>query len=131
LLGGGATTFFLMSGSDKKEEKAKINLPPPPGPMTTFIFPKILADLKTGLCKGNYLSMRFMVEVGTNYTKSIQKHQPKLLETIMLQLRSLERKSLIGKVGADQLRADITTIINNKIKPGKIESVIFKEFILQ
>ena len=75
--------------------------------------------------------MRFMVEVGTNYTKSIQKHQPKLLETIMLQLRSLERKSLIGKVGADQLRADITTIINNKIKPGKIESVIFKEFILQ
>lgn len=99
--------------------------------MTTYTFPKVLADLKTGLCKANYLSMRFMVEVGKNYTKNIQKHQPKLLEGVQLHLRSLERKDLVGKVGSDKLRVDITTIINNKIKPGKIEGVIFKEFILQ
>ena len=131
LLVGGGAAFFLLSGFGDKEKKAKLNLPPPPGPVTTYTFPKILADLKTGLCKANYLSMRFMVEVSKNYTKALQTHQLKLLESVQLHLRSLERQDLVGKVGADELRVDITTIINNKIKPGKIEGVIFKEFILQ
>ena len=131
LLVGGGAAFFLLSGSGGEEKKAKLNLLPPPGPVTTYTFPKILADLKTGLCEANYLSMRFMVEVGKNYTKALKTHQLKLLESVQLHLRSLERKDLVGKVGADELRVDITTIINNKIKPGKIEGVIFKEFFLQ
>ena len=130
LIGGGAA-FFLLSGSDKASKKAKVDLPPPPGPMTTYSFPKVLADLKTGKCRSPYLSMRFMVEVGKNYTKVIQKKQPKLLEGVQLHLRSLERQDLVGKVGSDRLRADIFNIINRMIKPGKIEGVIFKEFILQ
>ena len=130
LIGGGATAFFMLSVSGDKK-MAKVNLPPPPGPITTYSFPKVLADLKTGLCRSPYLSMRFMVEVGKNYTKSLQSKQIKLMETVQLHLRSLERQDLVGKVGSDRLRADIITIINRKIKPGKIEGVIFKEFILQ
>jgi len=129
LIAGGATAFFMLSGSGGKQE-AKIELPQP-GPMTTYIFPKVLADLKTGLCRANYLSMSFMVEVGKNYTKSLQTHEVKLVEGVMLHLRSLERKDLVGKVGSDQLRVDIINIINAKIKPGRVEGVIFKEFILQ
>ncbi len=130
LIGGGATAFFLLSGNGNLAI-VELPPPPPPGPMTTHTFPKITTDLKTGLCKANYLSMRFMVEVGTNFTKSLQKKEAKLMEGVRLHLRSFERKDLAGKVGSDRLRADIITIINGMIKPEKIEGVIFKEFILQ
>lgn len=133
LIGGGVTAFFLLSGSGKHKE-AHVNLPPPPpepGPMTTYDFPKILADLKTGQCRATYLSTRIMVEVGKNYTKALQTKQVKIVESVMLHLRSLERQDLVGKAGADRLRADLIAIINRFASPGKIEGVIFKEFILQ
>ncbi|MEQ8195370.1 MAG: hypothetical protein RIB59_12865, partial [Rhodospirillales bacterium] len=91
LIGGGTTAFFLLTG--KKDQHVEVPLPPPPpepGSMTTYDFPKILADLKTGQCRSNFLSARFMVEVGKNYTKDLQTKQPKIVEGMMLHLRSFE-----------------------------------------
>jgi flagellar FliL protein len=129
VLGGGVTAFVMLSGSKPKE--AKVNLPPPPGEITNYSFPKVLADLKTGQCKANYLSMRFFVEVGKNYTKAIQQKQPKIMEGIMLHLRSFERQDVVGREGDRRVKTDLTTIINRHIKLGKIEGIVFKEFILQ
>jgi flagellar FliL protein len=136
LIGGGVTAFFLLSGSgkDKGARQATVALPPPPldpGPMTIYDFPKVLADLKTGECRSSYLSARFMVEVGKNYTKDLQAKQDKIVEGVMLHLRSLERKDLVGKAGSDRMRADLISIINNIAKPAKVEGLVFKEFILQ
>ncbi|MEX2451443.1 MAG: flagellar basal body-associated FliL family protein [Rhodospirillales bacterium] len=136
LIGGGVTAFFLLSGSEKDKgvQQAAVALPPPPpdpGPVTTYDFPKVLADLKTGECRSNFLSARFMVEVGKNYTKDLQAKQDKIVEGVMLHLRSLERKDLVGKEGSDRMRADLISIINNIAKPAKVEGIVFKEFILQ
>jgi flagellar FliL protein len=129
ILGGGAAAFFMLSGDGKKE--AKVNLPPPPGEMTMYAMPKFLSDLKTGKCRANYIKMRISVEVGKNYTKLLQTKQPKIMEALQLQMRSYERQDLIGREGDKRVRADLITIINRHIKPGKIEGILFKEFLLQ
>lgn len=128
VLGGGAAAFFLLSGGKKE---AKVNLPPPPGEITTYSMPKFLSDLKTGKCRANYIKMRVAVEIGKNYTKALQAKQPKILEALQLQMRSYERQDLVGREGDKRVRADLITIINRHITPGKIEGILFKEFILQ
>lgn len=129
VLGGGATAFFLLTGDGKKE--AKVNLPPPPGEITSYSMPSFLSDLKTGKCRANYIKMKVAVEIGKNYTKSLQKNQPKIMEALRLQMRTYERQDLIGREGDKRVRADLITIINRHIKPGKIEGILFKEFLLQ
>ena len=38
---------------------------------------------------------------------------------------------MVGKKGSDKFRLDVTGIINNKLAPSRIQSLIFKEFIVQ
>ncbi|MGB0683756.1 MAG: flagellar basal body-associated FliL family protein [Magnetovibrionaceae bacterium] len=128
LLGGiGAGVMMFLGGdSDDDQPKAEVAIP------VFHELPGMLVDLKTGRCRAPYLKITMVLTVlgqeGINRAKEVE---PVLMDTVQAHLRDTEREELVGKAGADKLRADVLTIVNSALAPQRADSVLFKEFLLQ
>lgn len=134
LIIGGSTAYFmgyLDSLLGKPVTHAEVELPPPPAPPVNYDLPRKKADLKTGTCRASFLQYQLILEVSEDYTREIEEIQPKLMDAYQVFLREQRREDLSGRKGAEMLRRELANITNQMIKPHRIESVIFKEFILQ
>jgi len=129
--GGGAAWYFglLDSVLENKggSKTATIDL----GVPVRYELPMIKADLKTGQCKSALVRTVIVVEIGSNDQERLQAMQLRIVDVISTYLRDFERQDMVGKKGSDKFRTDTTRIINNMIAPSRIQSLIFKEFIVQ
>ncbi len=129
--GGGAAWYFGLfdSASEKKggSKVAVIDL----GVPVRHELPMIKADLKTGRCKSALVRTVIVVEIGSKDLKRMEAMQLRITDAISTYLRDYERQDMVGKKGSDRFRLDTTRIINNMIAPSRIQSLIFKEFIVQ
>lgn len=132
LLVGGTTAYFMgwmhdMLGIEQEKSIALIEL----GESVTHELPQIKADLKVGKCRSPFLRAHFTVQLSDRDLDRLESGQEKVMEQIILHLRDQERSDLVGKAGAEKIRFDIITIINNVIAPARIHGITFKEFVLQ
>ena len=91
----------------------------------------IKADLKTGRCKSALVRAVIVVEIGSKDLQRMEAMQLRITDAISTYLRDYERQDMVGKQGSDKFRLDTTHIINNMIAPSRINSLIFKEFLVQ
>lgn len=94
-------------------------------------FPEMMVDLKTGTCRAPYVRFRMAVEAVGGARGTVTDLQPQIIDAVQQRLRSMERHELVGVEGADHVRNEAREVINRVIAPERINSVIFKKFVLQ
>jgi len=132
IAGGGAAAYFTglldpLLGRKTGSKVATLDL----GTPVTHQLPQIKADLKTGRCSSPLIRTTLVIQLASTDLPRLQASELRVVDSVRTYLRDHERQELVGKAGTDKLRADLTTIINNAILPAKIQSILFKEFILQ
>jgi flagellar FliL protein len=128
--GGGAYYFGLLDsllGLEKGSKIAILDL----GAPVRYELPMIKADLKTNKCRSALVRTVIVVELGSKDLKRLEAMQLRIMDGISTYFRDLERQDLVGRKGSDKFRYDATRIINNMIAPARIQTLIFKEFIVQ
>jgi flagellar protein FliL len=133
IIGGSAAFFlgFLDSLLGRPATHAEVELPPPPAPPILYELQKKKADLKTGKCRAPFLQYQITLEVSKDYANEIRDLEPKIVDAFQIFLRDQTREDLSGRAGAENLRHELGNIVNEMIRPHRIEGVIFKQFILQ
>ncbi len=124
--GGGGAYFFIFSGGGAAT--ATVELPAPP---IYHDFQSLTVDLKTDRCRSPYLKFQPTIQLSATHLPRLKEAEVKIIDNINTYLRSQTRSDLVGKEGADKLRAGIIGIINREIAPAKALTVLFKEFIIQ
>lgn len=136
LSGTGGTLYFLgaldpllgtQHAADDVGEDTAIDL----GTPVYYDLPEQLADLKTGQCRAPFLKFQVTVQVYERDLPIVKQQQPKIIDRTQQLLREQMRQDLVGKEGAEALRANLVLIINNAIKPAQVHNVLFKQFVLQ
>ncbi|MGB0671515.1 MAG: flagellar basal body-associated FliL family protein [Rhodospirillales bacterium] len=126
--GGGFGAMMVLGGDGEDDSKPSAEMAIP----VYHELPEMLVDLKTGRCRSPYLKITIVMTVrGQEGVARAREVEPLLMDTIQSHLRDTEREELLGKAGADQLRADILTIAGSAMAPAKVEGVLFKQFLLQ
>jgi len=132
IAGGGAAAYFTgvldpLLGRKTGSKVATIDL----GMPVTHQLPQIKADLKTGKCSAPLIRTTIVVQLASTELPRLQGSELRVVDSIRTYLRDQERQEMVGKAGTDKLRVDLTNIINNVIVPAQIQSILFKEFVLQ
>jgi flagellar FliL protein len=123
----GAYAFFLAG---KKEEKVAIPAPKPP---TFFDLPDVLVNLATpGTDKTQYLKVKLVLELSDPaLVEQIKPVLPRVMDTFQVFLRELRSSDLEGSAGTYRLKEEMTRRVNAAIAPGRVNAVLFKEFLVQ
>ena len=132
ILGGGGGAYFAglfdsSPGAKGPTRIAVIDL----GESVMHEFPQIKADLKTGKCRSPLLRITFILQMRSTDLKRVQAMELRITDAIRSYLRDRERSDLVGRKGEERMRFETTQIINDLIAPSKIQSILFKEFVLQ
>ncbi len=132
IAGGGAAAYFtgiLHSAFGIKigAKVATLDL----GTPVTHQLPQIKADLKTGRCSAPLIRTTIVVQLNSTDLPRLQASELRVVDQIRTYLRDQQRQDMVGKAGTDKLRGELTEIINHAILPAKIQSILFKEFVLQ
>ncbi len=130
LMGGGAYYMGLVHkimGWEKAVKTAELSI----GKPVLHELPQIKTDLKTGECRAPFMRATVQVQLSPEDLKRLQEANDRVMDAILTHLRDQERQSVVGKEGAERLRFELVQIIDNVIRPGKVHTVLFKEFIVQ
>lgn len=132
VLGGSGAAYYFgvfdsLMGGKSSSKIATIDL----GVPIRHELPMIKADLKTGKCRSPLLRAVLVVEIGSKELPRLEAMQLRINDAVATYLRDFERQDMVGRQGSDRFRKATSNIINNLIAPARIQSVIFKEFIIQ
>ena len=131
--GGGAigTLYYLGLVGGKADSSGRQVAVVSLGAPEIIDLPEMNVDLKVGTCRSPYLRFRMSIEAAGSARAVVTEQQPRIMDAIQQHLRGQERQQLVGTEGADRLRNDARDAINRLIAPERINSVIFKKFVLQ
>jgi len=132
IIAGVGGAFFMGafdSGHDRADVAEVVEIPP--GPLVYHDFPQLVVDLKKTSSRIHYIKIKVVAEIVTRDLKLLEESELKITDKIQSYLRSQSRKELSGSAGTEKMRADITVIINQIMAPVKIDSVLFREILLQ
>jgi flagellar FliL protein len=139
LLGGAGLFFFLSSGSSAPAEDAH-------GAATTgehggvieaghtFIFnlPPMLVNLNNGTEGESFMKLTVALEVANEEMMlEIQPRMAKVVDAFQVYLRELRKSDLEGSAGVYRLKEELLRRVNVAIYPSRVESVLFKEILVQ
>jgi flagellar protein FliL len=130
LAGGGAWGAYSFFLSGKKEEKVAVPVVKPP----TFLdLPDVLVNLAgTAPDKTQYLKVKLVLELADPaLIEQIKPVLPRVMDTFQVFLRELRPTDLEGSAGTYRLKEELTRRVNAAIAPGRINAVLFKEFLVQ
>jgi flagellar FliL protein len=126
---GGTSYFFLFAS--KKDAAAEIAAAAAPD---TFIFnlPTMTVNLN-GEGKGeSFMKLTVALEVADQAMMTkIQPRMAKVIDAFQVYLRELRRSDLEGSAGIYRLKEELLRRVNVAIAPEHIESILFKEILVQ
>lgn len=127
VLGGGgygAASFFGVFNS----ETAVVEQAPP----IFFDLPEMTVNLSTIDQRPQYLRARIALEMHDKKTlAAVEEVLPRVLDAFQVYLRELRASDLEGSAGIYRLKEELVRRINLAIHPAEIDSVVFKEIIVQ
>lgn len=137
--GAGGGLFYLgfldsMLGIEHEDLDAKAEGGDKPLDLGTPIYHEMsefVADLKTNECRAPFLKLSLTIQIDQADQAVLIEREPKIIDRILRHLREQERQDLVGKAGAESLRAEVLLIIDATIKPAKVQNVLFRSMILQ
>lgn len=71
------------------------------------------------------------VQLSPDDVSRLEDNQDLVMDGILTHLRGQERQHLVGKEGSERLRFELVQVIENKLKPIKVHTVLFKELVVQ
>ncbi len=132
LLGGAGLFFFLSSGSS--EASAEGGHAAPVMSTDTFIFnlPPMMVNLNGGGETQSFMKLTVALEVADEAMMTqIQPRLAKVVDAFQVYLRELRRSDLEGSAGIYRLKEELLRRVNLAIYPAHVESVLFKEILVQ
>ena len=136
LLGGGAAFFFLSSGTAEAEHSAEAT--DGHGGVIeaahTFIFnlPPMIINLNNEADGEAFMKLTVALEVANEEMMlEIQPRMAKVIDAFQVYLRELRKSDLEGSAGVYRLKEELLRRVNVAIYPSRVESVLFKEILVQ
>ena len=140
LLGGAGLFFFLSSSSAPAGDAAHAEAAGDGHGETvaaghTFIFnlPPMIVNLndQEGQ-KGAFMKLTVALEVANEEMMiEIQPRMAKVVDAFQVYLRELRRSDLEGSAGVYRLKEELLRRVNVAIYPSRVESILFKEILVQ
>lgn len=141
LLGGAGLFFFLSSSSAPAatdEHGAAATSDGHGGVVAaghTFIFnlPPMIVNLSDeNAQKGAFMKLTVALEVANQEMMvEIQPRMAKVVDAFQVYLRELRRSDLEGSAGVYRLKEELLRRVNVAIYPSRVESILFKEILVQ
>jgi flagellar FliL protein len=147
LLGGAGLFFFLSSGSAPAEGEHGAAAADGHGATAadghggtaaaghTFIFnlPPMIVNLNAEEGqKEAFMKLTVALEVANQETMlEIQPSMAKVVDAFQVYLRELRRSDLEGSAGVYRLKEELLRRVNVAIYPTRVESILFKEILVQ
>ncbi|GLQ09012.1 hypothetical protein GCM10007913_09440 [Devosia yakushimensis] len=132
LLGGAGLYYFLSSGSSAESgsghEAAAAEAP------HTFIFnlPPMTVNLSNEAGGQSFMRLSIALEVANqDVMTAIQPSMAKVTDAFQVYLRELRKSDLEGSAGIYRLKEELTRRVNVAIYPQRVESILFKEILVQ
>jgi flagellar FliL protein len=132
LLGGAGAVYFLMSGTpdEAKAERAQAAA----AVSQTFIFnlPTMIVNLNDSSQPGAVMKLTVALEVANEEMMvEIQPRLAKVIDAFQVYLRELRKTDLEGSAGVYRLKEELLRRVNVAIYPSQVESILFKEILVQ
>jgi flagellar protein FliL len=139
---GGAGLFFFLSSSSAPVEDAEHGATATEGEHAgaaaaghTFIFnlPPMIVNLNAEEGqKEAFMKLTVALEVANQETMvEIQPSMAKVVDAFQVYLRELRRSDLEGSAGVYRLKEELLRRVNVAIYPSRVESILFKEILVQ
>lgn len=93
-------------------------------------FPEMVVDLRTAHCRAPFLRFTLVVQLNGEDQPLIDAYEVRLTDRIQNHIRGYERRELVGVEGANRIRSDMVSVINEVIGPDRAQAALFNNFIL-
>jgi flagellar protein FliL len=116
--GGGAAYVFLLSGDGQQ----------------TFIFnlPTMTVNLNSEGKGEQFMKLTVALEVANEQVMvDIQPRLAKVVDAFQIYLRELRKSDLEGSAGIYRLKEELRRRVNVAIFPAQVESILFREILVQ
>jgi flagellar FliL protein len=131
LIGGGAAAYFLM-GSKPKDASGDPAHAAAVKPAMFVDLPEMVVNLSSVDQRATFLKLRVSLEVSQKETlDKIQPVLPRVLDAFQVYLRELRPSDLEGSAGTFRVKEELQRRVNIAIYPARVESVLFKEIMIQ
>ena len=130
LLGGGAAAYFLLF-SAPKDAAGEAHLAAVP---ETFIFnlPTMTVNLRGDGEREQFMKLTVALEVANEEVMTeIQPRMVKVVDAFQVYLRELRKSDLEGSAGIYRLKEELRRRVNIAIFPAQVDSILFKEILVQ
>lgn len=97
-----------------------------------FEMPELLTHLKSSDSgtRSDHIKLQIVVEISEDQVSSLEAKQDAIADAVQSYLHGKERKELSGEAGAEQLRAELLLMIDQRIAPAEAKDILFKTFLL-
>jgi flagellar FliL protein len=127
--GGGAAAYFLFLAPPAEQAEAHETLP------ETFIFnlPTMTVNLRGDEGgKAQFMKLTVALEVANEEVMlEIQPRMAKVVDAFQVYLRELRRSDLEGSAGVYRLKEELRRRVNLAVYPAQVETILFKEILVQ
>jgi flagellar FliL protein len=126
--GGGAAAYFLFLAPPAEHAEAHETLP------ETFIFnlPTMTVNLRGDGDRAQFMKLTVALEVANEEVMlEIQPRMAKVVDAFQVYLRELRRSDLEGSAGVYRLKEELRRRVNLAVYPAQVESILFKEILVQ
>lgn len=127
-LGVASYFLFFAQTKDPAAEAAMAEVP------NTFIFnlPTMTVNLNSEGEGESFMKLTVAIEVANEEVmKEIQPRMAKVIDAFQVYLRELRKSDLEGSAGIYRLKEELKRRINVAIFPAQVESILFREILVQ
>jgi flagellar FliL protein len=128
LIAAAATYFFVIAGSDSHSGRNLAEM------HETFIFnlPPMTVNLNSDGEGEQFMKLTVALEVASEEVMAdIQPRMAKVVDAFQVYLRELRKSDLEGSAGIYRLKEELQRRVNVAIYPSQVESILFKEILVQ
>lgn len=128
LLIAGAAWFFLFSGGGDSGEDAVAEAKP----AYFYDLPTMTVNLASEDDGEQFLKLTVALELDDEaMIEPLELRMPRVLDAFQVYLRELRRSDLEGSKGIYRLKEELRRRVNLAISPARVESILFKEILIQ
>ncbi len=134
LLAGGGLFFFLSSTGGSEEAADAHGAAASSEAHDTFIFnlPPMMVNLSSEEGSQGFMKLTIALEVADEEMMTeIQPRLAKVIDAFQVYMRELRKSDLEGSAGIYRLKEELLRRVNLAIYPAHVESVLFKEILVQ
>lgn len=142
LLAGAGLFFFMSSGSSAPAGAGEHGATAEAGAggehgasaADTFIFnlEPMMVNLQSTDGVQNYMKLTVALEVADEHMMTeIQPRLAKVIDAFQVYMRELRKSDLEGSAGVYRLKEELLRRVNIAVYPARIESILFKEILVQ